>query len=109
MEFQSVIRNLQLSWSTVVCSYASAAQGASHRFRRERLNHVDCSFLFVRILIAGKLVQCAKVPGSDNPADICTKGLNAQLMPKYVSAVDAMYDAGKAALCPEDLRVWRSR
>ena len=63
-------------------------------------------------------LRYANVPGSDNLADICTKGLNAQLkrwsrpaVAKYMSAVDAMNDAGKAVLCPEDLgvfRVWRS-
>ena len=43
-------------------------------------SHVDCSFLSMQSLNARKVVQNAKVPGIDNPADVCTKELNAELM-----------------------------
>ena len=62
-------------------SDASATLGVIHRHGLERLKHVDCNFFIcteVQSLSARKVVQYVKVPGSDNPADVCTKGLNAE-------------------------------
>ena len=59
--FQSVVRDLGQPWSTVVCSDAIAA------LIQRQVPGTDCG------LNARKVVQCGKVPGSDDPADVCTK------------------------------------
>ena len=46
-----------------------------------------------------------KVPGRDYPADICTKGLNAELMTKHMSAVVGRYSAGRPAFWPRGFGV----
>ena len=79
MTCESAIRDLGQSWSTVH-SDASPALGVTQRLGLGRLKHVGCSFLFVQSLNARKVVQCAKEPGSDTPADVCTKGPNAELV-----------------------------
>ena len=99
MGFQSVIRDLVRSWSTVQHSDASAPLGVTQRQGLGNPRHVDCSFLFVQSLKVREAVQCAKTPGSDNPADVCTEGLNAELMTKHVSAVDGRYSAGIPTFC----------
>ena len=76
-------------------SEASAALGMIQCQGLGRLRHVDCVVLFVQSLNARKVVQYAKASGSDNPADVCTKGLNAELMTKHVSDMDGRYSAGR--------------
>ena len=39
-------------------------------------------------LNARMVVRCAKVSGSGNPADVCTKDLNAELITEHVTAVE---------------------
>ena len=79
MGSQSVIRDLGQSWSTVVYSDASSALGVMQRQGLERLRHVGCIFLFVQGLNEWKVVQDSKVLGSHNPADVCTRGFNADV------------------------------
>ena len=96
--FQSVIRDLGPTWSTVVCSDAIAAFGVIHRQGLGRLRNVDCNFLSVQTLNARKVVHNAKVLGSDHLADIC---LNVELMTRHEPAVDGRCNAGRPTLCPE--------
>ena len=103
MDFQSVIRDLKQSWITVFCSDASAALGVVQRQGLERLRHVDSNFLFMQSLNARKVVQYSKVSGSNTPAYVRTKGLNAELMAKHVSVVTGRYNAGRSTLCLEVL------
>ena len=86
MGFPSVPRDMGQLWSMVVSSDASAAFGVT----------------------VGKVAQCAIVLGSDNSADVCSKGLNAKLMTKHVSLVDGRCSAGGATLCPAVLGIWDS-
>ena len=71
-------------WSMIVSSDASAALGVTAR----------------------KVAHYAIVSGSDNSADVCSKGLNAKLMTKHVSLVDGRCSAGRATLCPAVLGIW---
>ena len=65
---------------------------------------MSCNLLFVQSLNARKVVHHAKsVGGSDDPADICTKGLNAELTKKHVSVVDGRYSAGRPTVSPQIL------
>ena len=80
-----------------MCSDARAASGVMQRQGLERLRHVECNCLFVQSRNARKVVQYAKVLGSDNLAEIFTMGLNAELMTKHVSAVDGRHSAGFSA------------
>ena len=84
-----------------MCSDASAALGVIQRQGLGRLRHVDGNFLFVQSLVARWVVQYTKVLGSDILADMCSRGLNVELMTRHVSAVDGRYSAGRPTLCPE--------
>ena len=63
--------------------------------RPGRLRHVDCNFFLEQSLNSRKVVQHAKVLGSDNLADVCIKGLNAELMTLHASAADGRCSAGR--------------
>ena len=102
--FQSTIRDMGQAWGTVVLSDASAALGVIQRQGLGRLRHVDCGFLFVQGLNARKIVQFSKVPGSDNPADVCTKGVGGDALVKHTLAVGGSYRTGRPQLCPDALK-----
>ena len=92
IDFQSVIRDLRQSWITVFCSDARAALGV---IQFQSLGKDDI-YWFVQSLNARKVVQHAKASGINTPVDICTKGLNAELMAKHVSVLDGRYSAGRS-------------
>ena len=88
------------SFGTVIFSDASAALGVVQRQGLGRLRHVDCSFLFVQSLSARKVAQFSKVPGRDNPADICTKGIGAEIIARHVKTVGGRPCSGRPVKCP---------
>ena len=70
MGFQSVIRDVGESPSTIVYSGATAALGVIQRQGAGRLRRVDCSFLFVQSLNARKVVQYANLPATGLNAEV---------------------------------------
>ena len=97
MGFQSVIRNLGQSRSTVVCG---PAMGVIQRPGLVRTRLVYCKRLFVQGLkrVEGCAI-CDSVgerPSWGNP----NQCLNVELMTKHVSAVNGRYSAGGPTFCP---------
>ena len=84
-------------------SDASAALGIIQRQGLGRVRHVDCSFLFVQDLNARETIQYGKVAGSENPADLGTKGLAFDAISKHVAFVEAEFRCGRPELCPNML------
>jgi hypothetical protein len=103
--FQSTIRDLGHKIGTIILSDASAALGIIQRQGLGRMRHIDCSFLFVQSLNANKVVQFAKVPGYENPADLCTKGLAEEAILRHVGKVGGQHSDGRPNMCPQVLEV----
>ena len=102
--FKSIIQDLDRHLGAILYSDASAALGIIQRQGLGKLRHVDCSYLFVRVLNADKVVQFAKVAGQENPGDIGTKGLSADLVSRHVTFVSGQFRSGRPALCPGVVR-----
>ena len=41
-----------------------------------------------------------KVPGTENPADLCTKGLGGDLIAKFTKSVNGIFSDGRPMMCP---------
>ena len=65
------------------------------------LRHIDCSYLFVQNLNAEKIIKFSKVIGTENPADLCTKGLSEAEIEKYIKMTHSAFHQGKHELCPQ--------
>jgi hypothetical protein len=55
---------------------------------------------------AEKILRFEKVPGANNPADLCTKGLTSEKIKEYMTYINAYFPAGCAdiasRLCGND-------
>ena len=63
--------------------------------------HTDCSYLFAQSLNAEKVLRFSKVPGTDNQADVSTKGLPKEGLYKHVNKVKGIFADGRPRLCAE--------
>ena len=102
--FKSIVQDLDRPLGAILYSDASAALGVIQRQGLGKLRHIDCSYLFVQALNADKIVQFAKVAGQENPSDLGTKGLSAELIGKHVAFVWGQFRSGRPELCPGIVR-----
>ena len=96
---KSLFLDIGLKFSSIIYSDASAALGIIQRQGLGRTRHIDCGYLFVQGLNAEKVIRYAKVPGEENPADMCTKGLKDELIKKHTWTSNGVFTAGRPELC----------
>ena len=87
--------------SCTVCTDASAAIGIVHRVGLGRTRHIDVQFLWIQGEVQNKAVRVIKVGTADNPADVLTKNLSAEVMTKHMRAIKCRADAGRADKAPQ--------
>lgn len=80
---------------------ASAALGIIGRSGLGKLRHIDTSYLWLQQESIRKKLKLDKVLGTENPADMNTKGLNAESIEKYVRMLNMEHKEGRAELAPE--------
>jgi hypothetical protein len=97
----STIRDMGKTFASAMFSDASAALGMIQRQGLGKVRHIDCGYLFVQNLNAEKVIRFAKVAGTDNPADMCTKGLASDLISKYVERANTWFAEGRPLMCPQ--------
>ena len=57
--------------------------------------------LFVQALNAENEIRFSKVAGSENPADLCTKGLTADRTAEHVWTAGGEFQEGRPSACPK--------
>ena len=94
------IRSALKDWGSnvggVVETDASAALGIIQRQGLGKVRHIDTASLYVQNLAAQKTLDIVKVPGTANPAELCTKGLTRDKIHKYLSVVNMRFCDGRA-------------
>ena len=80
---------------------ASAALGIIGRTGLGKLRHIDMSYLWPQQDSIRKKLGFNKVKGTDNPADMNTKGLSEDEINKYVDMLNMEHRQGRADLAPE--------
>ena len=80
---------------------ASAALGIIGRSGLGKLRHIDTSYLWLQQESIKKKLKMNKVPGTENPADMNTKGLSGEEIAKYTKMISMGYQEGRAELAPE--------
>ena len=102
MGFQSVIRDLRQSWSTLVYSDASQRR-LWYNARAWGDSRVLQFVVRAELERAEGRAPCEERWGSDDSVDICTKVFNAELTKKHVSAMDGRFSAGRTNGKPKNL------
>ena len=80
---------------------ASAALGIIGRSGLGKLRHIDTSYLWLEQESIKEKLTMNKVPGTENPADMGTKGLNGEFIDKFIKMLGMEHREGRAELAPE--------
>ena len=80
---------------------ASAALGIIGRTGLGKLRHIDTSYLWLQQESVKDKIAMRKVLGTENPADMNTKGLNGDTIDKFIRMLGMEHREGRAELAPE--------
>ena len=97
----SILQDWCMTMNAELMPDASAALGIIGRTGLGKLRHIDTSYLWLQQESIKKKLKMNKVPGTENPADMNTKGLSGDEIAKYVKMISMNYKEGRSELAPE--------
>ena len=80
---------------------ASAALGIIQRRGIGKVRHLDTQYLWIQDARSSRALKFEKVRGSENPADILTKNVEAWRLDKYLAMLSLEPRGGRAESAPE--------
>ena len=80
---------------------ASAAIGMAQRTGLNKVRHVEVDILWIQEQVARRILPIVKIPGPQNPSDMCTKNVGVALMGQYLSQVQTEFAVGRAAVAQQ--------
>ena len=98
---QSIVKELGFDISVRIHSDACAAIGIARRRRLGKIRHLDVEDLWVQQEIRDRSVDLVKVLGAENPADILTTYVAADLLNKMLQKIGMVYMDGSAPATQE--------
>ena len=97
---RSICQDLGYDYTLRIHSDATAAIGIARRRGMGKIRHLDCTDLWVQEVVRSGRAELVKVLGSENPADILTKFVEAPLLKKMLSKMGMLKMEGRAACAP---------
>lgn len=97
----SILKDWNMLYKADIMADASAALGIIGRTGLGKLRHIDTSYLWLQQESIKKKLKMNKVPGTENPADMNTKGLSGEEIAKYIKMLNMGYKEGRSELAPE--------
>ena len=82
-------------------SDATAAIGMVRREGLGRVRHLAVGDLWIQQKVRSGEIAVAKIPGVDNPSDMCTKGLDLPSILKHMGSLGLILATGRHALAPK--------
>ena len=98
---KSLIQDLGFKVRVRVHSDACAAIGMARRRGLGRVRHLDVEDLWVQAKVREKHVDLVKVKGSENPADILTKYVTAEILSRMLQKINLKFLDGRSPIAPE--------
>ena len=109
--FRSILRDLGCEGLEIACGSAiecstdsSAAIGIASRSGLGKVRHVAVHLLWLQDLVRKGEVRMSKVEGSNNPADVLTKHVSAEILHKHFRALLLYAREGRATTAPQTLQ-----
>ena len=97
---QSLAADLGISLQITVMTDATAAIGIARRRGLGKVRHLATADLWIQDRLRKKDFFLAKIPGSENPADMLTKHVDKILMQKSMSKLGLHLEGGRADSAP---------
>ena len=97
----SILWDWQLPMEGDLMADASAALGIIGRTGLGKLRHIDTSYLWLQQESIKDKIKMNKVLGTENPADMNSKGLKAEDIMRYTEMLNMEHRQGRAELAPE--------
>ena len=82
-------------------SDATAAIGMVRREGLARVRHLAVADLWIQQNVRSGEISVAKIPGVDNPSDMCTKGLDLPSVQKHMGNLGLILATGRHVLAPK--------
>ena len=92
---KSMCSDLNIHTPLRIHSDATAAIGIARRRGLGKLRHLDVEDLWVQEKVRNKQVEIVKVLGTDNPADMFTKYVDAAILNKALQQMGLRSEAGR--------------
>jgi hypothetical protein len=80
---------------------ASAAIGIAQRTGLNKVRHVEVDVLWLQEQQARRLLPIEKIPGPQNPSDLCTKNVPVGLLEQYMRQLNVYFAEGRAAVAQQ--------
>ena len=97
---KSLCADLGLSFSLTIHTDATAAIGICRRRGLGRIRHLSVADLWVQDKVRTGEFRLQKIAGTNNPADILTKHIDAPTLAKHMLNMSLAYEDGRAASAP---------
>jgi hypothetical protein len=98
---RSLVRDFGRNCALRVHVDSSAAIGICRRTGVGKVRHLDTRLLWVQELVRDGTLEVIKVAGTENPADLMTKHLAADLISAHLTKLDCFARKGRAELAPK--------
>ena len=100
LSMMALMKDLGMDITAALRLDASAALGIIHRKGLGRTRHIDTGLLWMQQTAAERRLEYSKVLGTDNPADLLTKHLNAEVLDRHCLKINLSFPQGRAATAP---------
>ena len=97
---KSIARDLGIYLDISVHTESSVARPVVQRAGIGRARHLDVSLLWVQDELKNRSFSIHKVQGTDNPADMMTKHVEAHCIKQHCERLGVLFTEGRAASAP---------
>ena len=97
---QTLCKDLGMHFDLVVLTDATAAIGICRRRGLGKVRHLAVADLWVQDKVKAGDFVLEKVAGSDNPADMLTKHVDAPTRTKHLKSLGLRLETGRSSLAP---------
>ena len=98
---QSLMRDMGWHATIIVHSDATAAIGIARRKGLGKIRHLDVTDLWIQDKIRSKIIQVAKVLGTENMADVLTKYVDRSSLEAAMNRMHMVKTSGRSAMAPK--------
>ena len=97
----AVGRDLGVCLEARVHTDASAALGIIQRQGLGKLRHISIQFLWIQDKVRNNELDVVKIPGKDNPADVLTKNVPAEILERHMRTLGVWTSSDRASSAPQ--------